>query len=661
LTSGRLTLLVFYLAFAIGILASVDAPSLSQHFLDDLAFRAAWLTLTQLPLVYLLSTKRGPLNFVAGLSYERINWLHRWIARFLLITATVHVTIMKSSTSTLDILYSDEKSMSVVRYGIGAYSTLLWIAVTSILPLRRCSYRLFYINHLISTVAFLVILFQHIPTYARAPIYLAASFLGLDKALVCFYFVRNNISVQPLPRRVAKFGRMSRGKKLVAGYAVELLPPSSMTLALLTQPLEHATTIIRIANVPIRWRPGQHIRIYIPALGRWESHPFTPANCSTLAAPPLPPRKDVERDTQPRAATKQRSDILLMIKAQKGWTRRLAAYHKDWLLLPCPNASGIAPSSLVAYVDGPYGSSPRWEEYENLVLLATGTGISFTLSVLDWLEQVSFTGVSSLLTRSVRVVWMVRHLDPQLQESVEKLLERYAAVLRSEGVEVAVDVYVSCRELVEEVKREVFDPFAHLRQHREGGLLGKPPLRIRNPEEIYAEWDREAETEMRGMALDDVEPSVTEMEGEDWHGYETDTGSDVSETDTLVAASDEVKEDDPFADSYAIRAERPEKVENEGATCQCARIQNIQQRKVEASHKTQEIINRYHGIRCDISNTLSSAILHESTQKTMVAVCGSGETARTARRAVSLINWTYALGKRTASAELHIEGGGGTI
>jgi hypothetical protein len=154
---GRVIILATYCTFAISLLTLVDAPVFSDHFLDDVAFRAAWLSLTQIPLVYFLSTKRGPVNLLAGLSHERMNWAHRWIGRMLFVSTTTHVVIMKSSISTQDILHSRDPTMSVVRYGIATYTVLIWIAITSILPVRRFSYRIFYVNHCVSTLIFLVI------------------------------------------------------------------------------------------------------------------------------------------------------------------------------------------------------------------------------------------------------------------------------------------------------------------------------------------------------------------------------------------------------------------------------------------------------------------------------------------------------------------------
>jgi hypothetical protein len=64
-------------------------PMYAYHW-EKVGFRAAWVTITQIPLVYLLSTKANPLTFFTGFSYERINWLHRWIARTVFLTAIVH-------------------------------------------------------------------------------------------------------------------------------------------------------------------------------------------------------------------------------------------------------------------------------------------------------------------------------------------------------------------------------------------------------------------------------------------------------------------------------------------------------------------------------------------------------------------------------------------
>lgn len=52
--------------------------------------RAGWLTIAQFPLLLLLAGKRNLIGYAVGISYERLQLLHRWVARVMLLTATIH-------------------------------------------------------------------------------------------------------------------------------------------------------------------------------------------------------------------------------------------------------------------------------------------------------------------------------------------------------------------------------------------------------------------------------------------------------------------------------------------------------------------------------------------------------------------------------------------
>jgi hypothetical protein len=513
----------------------------------------------------------------------------------LLFSATIHVVIMKSSISTNDILHSHEQGMTVVRYGVATYAMLVWIAVSSILPLRRWSYRVFYINHYICTLIFLAFAFQHVPTYARISIYFASGVVLFDKFTVLYFTVRNNISLgQPLRR----FERSRSGRKIVAGFPVRMTTPSPAICTLPAQ-TKDATTIIRVANIPFSWKPGQHVRLYIPALGRFEMHPFTPANCSAMQPPPLPQRKDIEsanRSQQPR----QMSEMLLLVKAKDGFTQRLAEYHQDWLARPCPNATEPVDNTLTAYIDGPYGVAPKWHEYENLVLVASSTGVSFILSILDRLEQLCFTaGPEEFKTRHVEFVWMNRHLDPAFEEVVGDLVARCGSTLNDFGIRVTAQFCSTCPD--SKFQEVQFDPFAHLRPQLPKRISDRPPLRIRHPDEIYDEWDREAEMEEMGLTGDDMEPFPTEIE-------EYESESDESDQGTLVDGeenSDLEEDEDPFSDNYAMQNDdayrplptprRESKTEvDDKQRCQCALIQH-QRQKLITRPRSAGCISHEHG------------------------------------------------------------------
>ena len=97
------------------------------------------------------------------------------------------------------------------------------------------------------------------------------------------------------------------------------------------------------------WTPGQHFFICFPALGIWQSHPFTP--CSV-----------------PNPLSKTQHHTYL-IRAHSGITARLAELAKE-------NGSSCETSVVIT---GPYGESSLVAEQHNSLFLAGGTGVTSVL------------------------------------------------------------------------------------------------------------------------------------------------------------------------------------------------------------------------------------------------------------------------------------------
>ncbi|CAI6341503.1 unnamed protein product [Periconia digitata] len=667
-SGGRALIVCAYVGTIASLLLSVDAPTLSEHFADDVAFRAAWITLTQIPLVYFLATKRGPLQLLTGMSYERINWLHRWVGRTLFISATAHMAIMMSSISIGDLVDSHEKGMTVVRYGMGAYGTLAWIVVSSILPLRRFSYRLFYLNHWLSTLVFLVVAAKHVPAYARLPIHASFVLVAVDKLLSGYKLIINNISIRTVKRKNFNLRQGSSQQVLAMGHSIKMTTPviGSVTT-------HESTTIIRLTNLPFSWKAGQHIRLLLPKLGGLEPHPFTPATCADLSCTPPPPGKtsDVEfdgllgRDYIPPA-----NDMVLMIKAHSGLTKRLKDYHSEWLSTPCPNASKES-SSLTAYIDGPYGNPPAWESYENLVLMATSTGVSFILSVLDYLEQLCFDGHKNLRTEHIRFIWSNRHIEPQLEVMVKELLLKHSTLLRESNVKLEVEFYTTCsssRDSVTAQEMREFDPFAHLRQPRQQKYFAsRRPLRIRNPDnpkEWMEEHEHEHEDEVHEVDLKQVEPRVSEMHSRSsCETYVSSTLIDDEEEDDGASLFSDLESTAEELDSSwwsrlpSLRFPRPQfhrKSADHKQSCSCAMLR-IQERK-ERKQNLPYFITRSYGMRPDVGSILGVAVPQSYAAKTMVAVCSNRGIVEQASRSVAMMNMEFAKGRRETGVEIHTEG-----
>jgi predicted ferric reductase len=507
---GRFLALAAYTNTISALLLSVDAPKFSAHFADDIAFRAAWITVMQVPLVYLLATKRGPLQVLTGLSYEQINWLHRWVGRILFLCATVHMAVMMSSISVSEMITSYDKGFLVVRYGAGAYGTLLWLVVSSVLPLRQWNYKVFYINHWLCMLVFLGMAAKHVPPYAPLPIYSSLAVLAIDKCISAYRLVWDNISMQIMKR---KFGDTMNGlsrQVLAMGHLVKMMPPVVKNGSI---PTVESTTIIRLSDVSFAWKPGQHVRLYLPKIEALEIHPFTPATCSDISSLFSSSKiHDVELEhllqDESDAPT---NEMVLMVRSHSGLTKRLSEYHSEWLSTPCPNASRES-SSLTAYIDGPYGNPPTWEDYENVVLIATSTGVSYILSILDYLEQLCYHEPARLQIQQIRFIWANRHIEPQFEGTVTDLVLKNSVVLRESGIKILVEVHITCSDsYVQTQSHEIaeYDPFAHLRQPRRRHFTNRRPLRIRNPDNPD-DWEDEEEEE---EPIKHMEPFVTEVDG----------------------------------------------------------------------------------------------------------------------------------------------------
>lgn len=87
---GILALIFGYTAF-ICILSFVHTDTHDDQKYQSIGVRASWISMAQLPLIVVLANKRNFVGLITGVTYERLNVLHRWTARGLLLTSTFHL------------------------------------------------------------------------------------------------------------------------------------------------------------------------------------------------------------------------------------------------------------------------------------------------------------------------------------------------------------------------------------------------------------------------------------------------------------------------------------------------------------------------------------------------------------------------------------------
>jgi ferric-chelate reductase len=124
----------------------------------------------------------------------------------------------------------------------------------------------------------------------------------------------------------------------------------------------------------ITWTPGQHAYVILPSVSTipTEAHPFT------IASAP------VSLDGSPNS---KENNAVFIIRARGGFTSRLMALARK------------GPSSVPAFMDGPYGMPPDLSGFSTVVLVAGGSGVAYALPMLENL---------------VRCVQILVHCDGQL-------------------------------------------------------------------------------------------------------------------------------------------------------------------------------------------------------------------------------------------------------
>lgn len=339
---GRIVLLLVYWAIIIYMMTA-NAIVKDAFFWERIAYRNAWVTLTQVPLLYLLASKSNVLAWISGSSYERLNWLHRWVARTVFVTASVHGWHFWSEWVHYDFLQIQLKMMPMIKWGLGAWGILLWSLVSGFLPIRRLSYELFVIQHLVSAVLFLWLLWEHVPAYAVYNVWFAVAAICFDRAVRLGFLVWQNVRFRPNRSPCQGMKRL--------GHAAQL------------RTVGNSITIVTLKDVHFSWRAGQHLYLWLPAVGPLETHPYTIACSHRL----------------PDACIC--NSVQLVVRVHGGFSKRLYNFARR------QEQANKRSAHLTAFVAGPFGEPPRWDIYETLILISASTGTSFTLPILESVLQ----------------------------------------------------------------------------------------------------------------------------------------------------------------------------------------------------------------------------------------------------------------------------------
>ena len=107
------------------------------------ANRAGRIAVAQIPLVFLFATKNSLLSLILGPGngYEKLNFVHKWCGRGIFLCSLIHGSLwIKNHIDTFTPIIGQEKE----EMGIAAFALLCIIVLTSLRPVRRWVYNIFY-------------------------------------------------------------------------------------------------------------------------------------------------------------------------------------------------------------------------------------------------------------------------------------------------------------------------------------------------------------------------------------------------------------------------------------------------------------------------------------------------------------------------------------
>jgi predicted ferric reductase len=215
-------------------------------------------------------------------------------------------------------------------YGFIAYSAFSFIIASSLHVIRKRFYEFFYMMHLVMFIISVIFLGFHKPHKFAKAMYGVGAFWCFDRVLRTirgfYYSYNNSVTIIPLP-----------------GLATKL-----------------------VFRRPMNFTPGSHAFVSIPAIRRFESHPFTISSAT---------------------------DVEFVIRAQKGFTFDLHTYA-----IKNPN------SVLKASIDGPYGAVPDFKRMNKVVLFAGGSGGAFLFPIaIDIAKNAERCSVTH-----VEAIWVIK-------------------------------------------------------------------------------------------------------------------------------------------------------------------------------------------------------------------------------------------------------------
>ncbi|POW13996.1 hypothetical protein PSTT_03346 [Puccinia striiformis] len=385
LTLAKLLVGLFYLTvISISILwKNWRAQDFLSHFR-----RPATIAVFQLPIIFLLSMKNNLSGF-SGIGYERINFLHRLVGRTVLLCSILHAAlILKVQESALGELFKQ----STFMYGGISLATMIFVAFTSMAPIRKRFYRCFLASHILGYLLLLFALWMHVQA-THVPIMICGGLKIVDEMFKIFNTSFRRAQFTSLPGKI---------------------------------------TTIEVPNLGTGWRAGQFVFLRVYS-SRYilEKHPFTIANAPASDSP-----------------HRTKNSLVLIAKANGDYTRKL---HEIGLTKAAMGGRSSISERNINTIPG--NSWFLWKDlmdmyhdlrsHETVVLIGAGVACTFVMALFEEVGcRIGYC--RCIFNPNVLIYWTLRDID-MVEYFLDPIRENLRMAQAMEFNEKIIDIAVQIK------------------------------------------------------------------------------------------------------------------------------------------------------------------------------------------------------------------------
>ncbi|KAI5959404.1 FRP1 [Candida pseudojiufengensis] len=333
--------------------------------------RISRVAVGNLPILLFSVAKNDILTNLSGFQFDRLEFLHKWLSRWMWILISIHLAL-----GTYYWLSMNFRIMIIIPpqiFGFMAYGSFCILTWGSMKFIRKWSYDFFLIQHRVFAFIMLFMSFIHNPGN-RAAVLISVHGLVIDRVIskIMAYIHKNHSPTK-------------------CKSTFEILDENTIevTIPIKTDDYKSNKWFNKFLSYK-NWKAGQHIYLNVAKVKWFQYHPFTIASVSSS------------------------NDMKLLIRVQKGFTKKLMKYlsdvdhteHDDEL------------TTINTMFHGPYGAVHQpFITFDHCLFFSGGSGGAFTFPVcLDLLKQIDDKNmIGDYLFRprnpKIRFVWVIKKYE----------------------------------------------------------------------------------------------------------------------------------------------------------------------------------------------------------------------------------------------------------